>query len=218
MEFVGIRNYREKARLLARGTPWKATVAAADLTYDCMRHLDLLDRLSSNRSIPALRESLYWRYLVATGRSAEGADVRTQHFVDLVGRIEQGGLDLTADPIAVTSDGMRLNGSHRASIAHFLGFEQVEVAMFSWDEVYRRWRVRHIRSEADVKRDAQAKLLGRSAYYESSGALAGTIAYVDADVPSWPLAALGRAARPVPVILTPGAELKPVPLRQLSVR
>jgi hypothetical protein len=200
VEFVGVRNSAEKARLLARGAPRRERAASEALAYDCIRHLDFLGHALENGRGADFRESLYWRYLVAVGHTPASADRRCIRYAELARGIEREGFDPQRDRIAVTDDGVRLNGSHRAAIARHLGVGELDVDVFSWAGCVPRWRVRHVAEEARVKREAQRQHLGREARDGASGEPLGRVAFVDADGPGRVAAALGRRARPVLVI------------------
>ena len=190
MRFVGIRNSPEKARLLSGGSPRAVRVGAEDLAYDCIRHTDLLRRGEGD-----VRASLYWRYLVSVGHTDESADARCRRFLDLAATIRSEGFDPDRDPIAVSDDGMRLNGSHRAAIACSLGLVEVDVRMHSWGRGLLRLRARHVAEEARVKREAQEAFVGRQM---PDGR--GSVVFVDAEVPSRLRAVLGGRASPVLVV------------------
>lgn len=201
LRFVGVRRYPESARLLAEGSPRRATVASVDLAYDCVRHRDFLSRVMADESAEAMRETLYWRYLVSTGRTADAADARCRGFAELLESIRTDGFDASrGESIAVTDDGIRLNGSHRAAIAQALALGAVEVALYSWRAVFSTRRIRHILEEARVKREAQAAFVGREVALAGEDEPHGRVAYVDADVPSRLLSRIGRPVRPVLVV------------------
>jgi hypothetical protein len=208
VEFVGVRNSAEKARLLARGTSRRERVLVRDLAYDCLRHLDFLERLDGPDDPSG---SLYWRYLVWTGHTPASADERCARFAGLTRQIESEGLDSRLEPIAVTDDGIRLNGSHRAAIARHLGVDEVEVDVYSWNGAVPGRRARRVVDEAEVKRAAQRTSLGRTAHDRAGGGTLGRVAFVDAEVPGRLGAALGRRARPLLVIERPGGELESRP-------
>jgi hypothetical protein len=215
LQYVGVRNSAEKARLLERGKPHRETVASAALAFDCVRHLDFLHRLSEGGSA---RESLYWRYLVTVGHTPESADERCARYAALAEAIEREGFDPDRDPIAVSDDGVRLNGSHRAAIARHIGVADVGVDVYAWRGAVPSWRARHVREEARVKREAQREWLGREARDGASGDLLGTVAFVDAQVPGRLAAALGRRATPVLVIEREDARLERRALANLTLR
>jgi hypothetical protein len=210
---VGIRNSPEKARLLARGRSRAARLADGDLAYDCIRHLDFLERGGRDP-----RATLYWRYLVFTGRTAEAADARCRRFAELAEKIRTDGFDPARDPIAVTDDGMRLNGSHRAAIARSMGLGEVEVRVYSWDGALPSWRVRHVAEEARVKRDAQEQYLGREAADAATGEPLGRVAFVDAEVPGRVAAAFGRKARPALFLEREDGSLERRPAQEVTLR
>lgn len=188
MTYVGVRNSPEKARLLERGTPRRIELPAAELAYDCIRHREFVELLLSGADPEAWRASLYWRFMRSSGRAPVSADGRCRRFADLVAAIRRDGLDADRDPIAVTDDGIRLDGSHRAAIAAVLGAGTITVDEYSWDGAVPGWRRRHVAEEARVKRETQEAMLGREV-------ATGRVVFVDAEVPGRIAAALGARAR-----------------------
>lgn len=179
MKYVGIRNSPEKAALLERGEGQKGVLPTDELAYDCIRHFDFL-RTAAEAGEEAFPETLYWKYFLLTGRGPEAARARCRSFKRLYMRIRAEGYDDGTDPIAVTEDGIRLNGSHRAAIGAFLDLPPLPVRVYRWKDVLPARRVRHVRAEADVKREGQTRYVGRSAYDAGHGDRLGTIAFVDA--------------------------------------
>ena len=208
MLFVGVRNSAEKARLLRHGTSSRSHLPAADLAYDCLRHRDFLERIKADHRLESMQESLYWRWLVATGRAHEAADHHCRVYAALVAKVLAQGYDSNRNPIAVSDDGIRLDGSHRAAIAVALGIHEVAVDVYSWRDSVAEWRTRHVRDEAHVKREAQEVYVGRSVANAGSGESLGRVVFIDADVPARLVAALGRRARPVVVVELPNGRLQ----------
>lgn len=200
VRFVGVRKYPENAYLLEHGRPVAGRVRSADLAYDCIRHRDFIERVV-NGSWSAVRETLYWRYLVLTRCPPDAADERCRRFVELYESVQRNGLDRErGDAIAVTDGGIRVNGAHRAAIAEALAIPHVEVATYSWRETLAGWRIRHIIEEARVKREGQAAFAGRSVLLQDEEDPQARVAYVDADVPRRLLTLVGRRIRPVLVV------------------
>ena len=159
MEFVGIRNYQEKRQLLRDGTPRPERVPTGDLAYDCIRHIEFLRSIDAGMTQDQFPKTLYWKYQAAVGRQGDAIRQRCQRFIRLYEDICQRGMDYSQGYIGVTTDGIRLNGSHRAAIAYVIGLESVWVEMYRWEELFTPRRIRHILEEARVKRQAQAEYL-----------------------------------------------------------
>jgi hypothetical protein len=216
VRFVGIRNSPEKQRVLAAGTPSRGRFGSDELAFDCVRHLDFLRRAVGSDT--PVRETLYWRYLIRSGHTPASADRRCRQFEAHATSIARKGFGAGFLPVAVTDDGLRLDGSHRAATAHWLGLEEVDVQVYRWSEVVSRWRIRAALEEARVKRAAQEAHLGRPAYDSSTGSRLGTVAFVEAEVPPWPLLALGAHGRPILIIERSDGELEGRRLDSLSLR
>jgi hypothetical protein len=216
MKFVGIRNSPQKQRLLAEGTPGHERMDTGDVAFDCIRHLDFLHRAVASGA-PA-RDTLYWRYLIRAGHTPAGADERCRRFAGLASAVLDDSLEQGLGSVAVTEDGVRLDGSHRAAIAHWLGLEELDVRVYRWSEVLSRWRILAALEEAAVKRSAQEAHLGRAAYDRRTGERLGTVAFVEAQVPRWPLLALGAHGTPILVIERPDGALESRELESLSLR
>ena len=198
MRYVGVRNSPEKARLLERGVAHRVDRPVADLAYDCIRHRAFVELVLAGADPEAWRASLYWRFMRHSGRSPESADGRCRRFAELIAGVRRDGLDPDRDPIAVTDDGIRLDGSHRVAIAATLGTGTLAVDEYAWDGTVAAWRRRHVAEEARVKRETQDALLGRDV--AAGGSPAGRVAFVDAEVPGRLSAALGARARGVVVV------------------
>lgn len=217
MNAVGIRNSPAKVRLLSRGVATEERMAPAGLAWDCIRHVDLVERARTGERGDALRASLYWRYLrTAAGHSEESADRRCERFAALVDAIANEGYD-DRDPIAITDDWMRLDGSHRSAVASALGVESVAVRVYRWRDVLSSWRARPMTEEARVKRAAQEAALDREAL-DATGATLGRVAFVDADLPPRPLLALGMRGRAAYVVEAPDGTLRRHPAAGLAIR
>ncbi len=180
MKYVGVRNYPEKAQLLRNGTPWLARVSTRDLAYDCIRHVEILRSVDAGTGADRLSETLYWKYLAASGRQEDAIRQRCQRFIRLYEDIRERGMDYSQGYIGVTTDGIRLNGSHRAAIAYVTGLESLWVEMYQWEELFSTRRIRHILEEAGVKRQAQAEYLGKQVHDRKTGARLGKAVFVDA--------------------------------------
>ena len=174
--FIGVRNYPQKAQLLKQPFSSLVEIATEALVYDCERHLDFLAALEDGRD-PS--ESLYWKYHALLGRSADGIAERCHRFTDLYRTIGIRGFDTTQGYIAVTDDGIRLNGSHRAAIAHHLGLGTLPVAIYRWETTFQLGEVQHIREEAEEKRALRARVAGLTAHDKTSGKYLGHVSFSD---------------------------------------
>ena len=160
VEYVGIRNWKEKATLLRKGQYVLQEVPAEELAFDCVRHIEFLEQIER---LPTrnFSDTLYWKYLLSRGRSEHHAQQKCEQFVALYESVRSQGIDYSQGYVAVTEDGIRLNGSHRAAIAYVLGIETLRVRVYKWEEIFPPKRVRYIQEEARLKRDAQKRFLGK---------------------------------------------------------
>lgn len=202
MRFVGVRNSPEKRAALERPPLRIERVAPDELAYDCVRHLELLRTATPASGDDELRRSLYCRFLRAGGRDDAAALAKARAFLALHARIRDEGMDYAYGRVAVTEDGIRLNGSHRAAIAAALGLERVDVEVHPWPRPARR--TRHVRLEAELKREGQEAWLGRSV-------AGGTVAFVDARVATRPWWLPGAPSGELLLVVDDGAELTSVP-------
>ena len=165
MRFVGIRNGPEKVRLLRDGKSRLTQVPARDVTYDCLRHLQFLEWVEKSECLHDFSETLYWKYLIYTGRTAEVVSSRCQRFLELYHRIRSR-VEIEKQFIcaSVTEDGIRLDGSHRASILCFLGVLNVWVRVYRWEDMFLDCQVRVLREEARIKREVQEQYVGTHAF------------------------------------------------------
>jgi len=176
LQYIGVRNCPEKARFL-RGSPIRiVSVSTEALAFDCERHLDFLVALRDGRE-PS--ESLYWKHHALLGRSADWIAKRCRYFADLYRTIGIVGFDITRAHIAVTYDGIRLNGSHRAAIARQLGLERLAVGVYERESIFEARAVQHILGEAEEKRTLRARVAGRIAHDKTSGGHLGQVLFGD---------------------------------------
>ena len=184
--YVGIRNCPEKDQLLKSEPIGRQIVSIYALTFDCERHLEFADLVLAGRGEDEWPRTLYWQFLAATGRSGRAIVTRCQRFADLVARIQTEKYDGERGIIAVTDDGIRLNGSHRASVARVLGLRVLEVMVYRWETLFANGQVEHLRREALQKRAERFSHAGRAVYSSSSGLCLGEILYADM-IPHSPL-------------------------------
>jgi len=203
MKFVGIRNSLAKRKVLQNGVFSIRTQLSLDLSYDCIRHIDFLRLVNAGMVESEYQETLYWKYILLKGGSPEKAIFRARQLRDLFLSVQQGALKPSESYGAVTEDGIRIDGSHRAAIATVLGISSLAVQVYSWEEHASRTEIAAILEETRVKREAQDAYLGKRAYSPKGKLLIGTVAFVDV----WPERRLwhifsSTSWRPVVVIKT----------------
>ncbi len=171
-QFVGIRNSPEKSQLLQSKNFQIAEARTAGLTFDCERHIDFLDAIEQCK---AFSETLYWRYHALLGRQEEWIKTHCDRFANLYRSIHSQGFDFGKGYIAVTDDGIRLNGSHRASIAFHMELEFLPVAVYSWKTKFASDEIAHIADEVKEKLELREFVTGKIAYCRSTGNLLGRV-------------------------------------------
>lgn len=116
MKYVGIKSCKEKRKAASRGGKL-ITVKTEDLVAgDCKRHLDYL-------------EGNYRTYIIFhqnNGKSDEWIKKRMADFDALIESIKANGFDYSKGFIRVGESGVRVDGSHRASICHHLGIDTLQ--------------------------------------------------------------------------------------------
>lgn len=118
MKYVGIRSCREKRDAVSRAARdgVKVMLGMDDLIAgDCERHIGVLSGDYSQYINYYSSKSKGW----IKKRIAEFLRVKTQ--------IEKHGYDYKKGYIIVSSNGARLDGSHRAAILYYLGYDKIEV-------------------------------------------------------------------------------------------
>ena len=175
-QFIGIRNSPEKSELLQSKNFRIAEVRTAGLIFDCERHLDFLVAIEQSR---AFSETLYWRYHALLGRQGEWIKTHCDRFANLYRSIHLQGFDFEKGYIAVTDDGIRLNGSHRASIAHYMRIDRLPVAVYRWENSFAPNDVEHIMAEVKEKLRLRENLSGKIANDKRTGNLLGRVISAD---------------------------------------
>ncbi len=157
MIYVGVENSNAKRRIAGRRPVDVIEVDAADLAWDCQRHIGFL-READRRREDGWDEawmvcSAYAGWFLETGRTLKATLVHCRAFLAHFAYIRAHGV--TGPWATVTEDGLRLDGSHRAAIAVVLGRQQVPVAVvpyrltdWAWRRQWSAYRARRIQEEA----------------------------------------------------------------------
>ena len=137
MKYVGIRNSKEKSALLKRAhklgkiTPVALPSIAGG---DCSRHLELLRLFDSKTE--DFSSSEYYQYQKSNGKSHQQIIEKISRFRKLYASIQRNGYDYKQGYIVVTTNGARLDGSHRSSIVEHLGYKELDVIMIDWEDMF----------------------------------------------------------------------------------
>jgi hypothetical protein len=111
--YIGIPQWPWKKHLLARAeaNPYRIEIDPAGLAYECSRHREILEMF--DRGEEDFKDTEYYKYQIKNKRSVKQISEKIQGFKKLYESIKRFGCIV---PPTVTSDGCRLDGSHRSSI------------------------------------------------------------------------------------------------------
>jgi len=169
MNYFGIRNSYFKKVLLNSGEFRIKKKSVASLAYDCKRHQDLFERYERSED---LNNSLYMNVSKFYAGKAEATVLsKMNRAIDFYRDIKS--QRSKSEPIVVTSNGARLDGSHRAGILQFLNVKEVDVKEVYAPKLF-LWVVGR---EAKRKRRVYDKYKGKSVFV--GGKEAGRILYTD---------------------------------------
>lgn len=205
MNFVGVQNCPIKSAIMASDTGRLQDFAPMDLAFDCIRHIDFLRRLEQGMTEDEFPASLYWKYIRLKGGNETKALVKSRRLKDLFASVKAKGF-LPGTPHAeVTTDGIRLDGSHRAAAAAVLGLDTLTVRIHAAGTTQAAAR---LTEEAAVKRAAQTAAVGKTAYLHPDQPAIGRVAFVDArPAPVFKRLFAGVRWIPVAVVEMPNGEL-----------
>jgi len=186
MNYIGIKNCPEKALLVQSSDFQLRDISTKSLSYDCGRHLDFLDKLLALKDCFFPQYTLYYAFY-AFLMGEDQANAKCQHFLELFKTIQSEGFRTEETTIAVTTDGVRLDGSHRSAIALMLGIETVPVKVYQWESLFSDRKIRHIREEIDIKRRCRFQRQAWKAYDRTNGQYLGEVVYTDvlSQQPKW---------------------------------
>lgn len=179
MNYFGIKNSYAKKVLLERGRFRMVKRDTSELAYDCRRHVDLVEKLEKFKSLgvleiqklEGLNGTLYAKVNKFYGdKTTEQVLYKMKEVMRLYEKVKNGE-DKT--PIAVTSSGARLDGSHRAGMLKSMNVREADAKEIYGPRVF-VWLVGR---EAARKRVFYDKYSGRAAY--AKGKRLGTVLYTD---------------------------------------
>jgi len=149
---IGVKNSKVKKWLADQPPIQIIQISPETASYDCIRHIDFLKYWKYDRD--NFRKSIYWRYMVRAKGSDIAADEKCLYFGSLFDAICNNGWNGSEHPIAITDDGVRLDGSHRSAIAKVLGIQGIHARIYSWKQVsfFSKWEAKKLQQEAVYKR------------------------------------------------------------------
>jgi len=145
VKYVGIKNSAQKSELLrrARKVGKVTTIQLPSIAGgDCSRHRELLAMFDAGET--DFREAEYYKYQKNNGKKHAQIIEKIERFRKTYESIRKKGYDYSQGHIVVTSNGARLDGSHRSSIVEHLGFNELDVLMIDWESVFPKSKLRDV--------------------------------------------------------------------------
>lgn len=137
MKYFGVSNSYIKARATCSKTYEYREVSSESLAFDCMRHMDLISRYEEGKD---LKKSFYFVFSkFFSGRDKRTINEKIKNYISFYEKIKRGGYrdDIQGfKDLVITDNGIRLDGSHRAAIACFLGIKSLRVKYIKWNLLY----------------------------------------------------------------------------------
>jgi len=150
VKYVGIKNSAQKSELLKRAKKVGkvTTIQLPSIAGgDCSRHRELLAMFDAGKT--DFREAEYYKYQKSNGKKHAQIIEKIERFRKTYESIRKKGYDYSQGHIVVTSNGARLDGSHRSSIVEHLGFKELDVLMVDWESVFSKSKLRDIYSHIE---------------------------------------------------------------------
>ena len=110
---------------------WNQELLCAD---DCNRHFELLKRFDEGSD--DFRDTEYYQFNRGNGKSHKSVTEKIEQFRKLYKSIKKKGYRYKHGYIVLSDGGARLDGSHRSSIVEHLGYEELEVIIVRWKDVF----------------------------------------------------------------------------------
>lgn len=216
MNFVGVQNCPIKSVIAGSDTGRLQDLTPMDVAFDCIRHIDFLRRLEEGMTEDEFPASLYWKYIRLKGGNETKALVKCRRLKDLFFTIKAEGFRPGTPHADVTTDGIRLDGSHRAAVAAVLGLDTLTVRIHTPENMGAA--ATRLVEEAGVKRAAQTAAVGKTAHLHQGAPAIGRVAFVDArPAPVFKRLFANTRWIPVAVVETPSGELMEHDLDKLTL-
>ena len=142
---IGIPNYKwkKKAVKFARNNPNVFDLKLVDLSYECIRHEEILCMFDSN--CDDYSSSEYFNYSNSIGRNKEDTIKKIVNFKKMYNDIKKSGFERHESNIPiVTEDGCRLDGSHTLSILKHLGYSETKVNIVVYNKIFSKKEIKQI--------------------------------------------------------------------------
>ena len=176
--YIGIKNWPEKSQLLLSSNYSVCECDTAALVYDCDRHIDFLTAYEKQGPQFDPRNTLYYAFYMFISGDLK-AKAKCENFISLY-EVARNTTFFDSTPCAaITDDGMRLDGSHRASIAFILGIRTLFVKSYRWSDLFPRRAMRHIQKEFDIKILARKTHSPANVFSRQTNNYLGKLIYTD---------------------------------------
>jgi len=146
MKFVGIATSVFKKTLVSKANE-VGNIVTLDLpcltANDCSRHFELLDLFDCNKT--NYENTEYYKFSI-NNRNQKDVIEKINNFNNLYKSIKENGYDYSKGYIIVSSDGARLDGSHRSSILEHLQYAKIDVIMVDWLKCFTKKEIRGLLS------------------------------------------------------------------------
>lgn len=179
--YFGVTNSPVKSRLVAHNKFRIIKVKVDTLSYDCIRHIDVLNRYERGEDLfqgVYVEYNLYYSSAVAPLRPPPKTivDIRLEieGFIHLYETIKRNGY-LQDQYITVTSNRARLDGSHRMAILKVLGVPEIEVKEIYAPKLFLHIVGREVRKKRNIFSAYQNKI----AYCRDTRQYLGKVLYTD---------------------------------------
>lgn len=139
MKYVGIKNSNAKSKAIAYALKSGKVVSVSVeslVAPDCERHMEVLKIFDEGkRNVKDFYDTLYYKFNSGNGKDDTTIQTKLDKFYDVYQSIKDNGYKSKLGYIIITTDGARLDGSHRSSILFHLGHEQTSVIMVDWEDM-----------------------------------------------------------------------------------
>lgn len=130
MKYVGIKSCYQKKKAIRKALKEKRaiTVKVEDLVAkDCVRHLEMLKCFDDRILFGRYTQTFYYQYQRSNDRTHAQVYEKINKFKAVYKRIMQNGYNYHKGYMIVSDNGVRLDGSHRASILYHLKTQKIDV-------------------------------------------------------------------------------------------
>jgi len=146
---IGIPGWPWKKRVLKQALdhPRIERLKIDQFCYECTRHFELLQMF--DRDDDHYQQSRYFRYQIETKKSPKDTLKKIKAFKALYAQIQKEGLRV---PPVVTTDGCRIDGSHRLAIALHLKHTEADINVAAYEDFMSPTECENIRNQVSLYR------------------------------------------------------------------